>query len=154
MDNLPDRIAENLVETLKTVTIANGHRVTLRQVLRPTTRPVTLGHLDAVVAIEGLSRDTAADSTLGIHWVLEWSVYVHVVTPEGGGSVESLKFEAASDVMGAIEHDVTRGGIARDTQVESVTPVADADTGMDGVLIAGNCVFVAGREDPYSQITP
>lgn len=154
MDSLPDRIAENLVATLKTVTVAAGHRVTLRQVMRPTTRPVTLGHLDVVVAIEGLSRDTAADPSLGIHWILEWSIYVHVVTPEGGGSVESLKLESAWDILKALEADVTRGGIARDTQVDSVTPVADADTGMDGVLITGNCVFVASRADPYSQLTP
>lgn len=112
-----DQILDNLVETLQTITIANGYSDDMRIASKEIKHWEEVGAFPASFAvgnIESLSRGDSNDRIDSL-WTVEIHVYVQ------NSRALSAEIEAMiGDVRTAVFVDKTRDGLALDTTINTV----------------------------------
>jgi hypothetical protein len=132
-----ERIAQHIVDSLKTITIENGYSVDAN-VLRPNPGVGDSAQDGTMVVIVG-DATIEAPPQMHLQWLQTFRIHGLVVLSEKAAdpTIDTLLIQRISEVVWCLTHDsdgtreqTTRGGLAQDTIFQGVTVDMDP-TGHD-----------------------
>jgi len=137
---MPDTIRELIIKNIKTaveaITVANGYENTITNVQRWDYRSNPLVDIPRIVIVSGPEqKDFSADP----FYLNKFNVFLEVATRQTESDItptDQILNSLIGDVIKAVMQDVTRGGYAIDTLVQSVEPYSTIDDqGEAGVTV-------------------
>lgn len=148
---ISEQITQHVLTTLAAVNGTGGYQVAL-SVVRRTKAPIAAAHLQAVLH-EG-DDQSDPDAPLGYKgWRREYAVQVYILTNGPGGcdpdDFHSTLNVARADVEKALMVDVTRGGLAHNTEISDPQEFNDVDD-CGGVIVFFSVTYRTDERDPYS----
>ena len=152
-----EQIAQDLVSTLETITLANDYTFTVPAVTRPrrTGIPYSPAHHEIIVLAGDRSRESELDcvgSPPGIAWRQVFSLDLCLRVSEASTTpIDQLAnaFEVA--VVTALMSDRSRGGLAIDTQ-HARTDYLTADEDYEGCTLLIEVMYRTAENDPSTNV--
>ena len=147
-----ESIVANITTVLGTVTTGNGYENTLASVQRFMQDGLTVATIPTAVVnfeSERKSIGPADRSTCDLNVTIDiWAIHD---TDSVSGSTATLVDSLAADVEKAVMQDTSRGGNARETEVESVSPFRLAEgQPYVGATVSLRITYVHSISDPYT----
>lgn len=147
-----ERIAQNLLEALKTVTVSMGDSGDL-DVVRPNpVLPAQLKSYRATLTQEDPELDEEGDCPQGLlQWWGNFAVIVDVVLPEDVQTpIDTVLNRVCADIQRAFRTDPLRGDLALDTKIKApefapIEPAARSGT----VVVRCRVWYRTLEDDPY-----
>lgn len=124
-DTVKEKIVENVVTTLKTITTGNGYNNAVgNNVFRPQQHGSSLLSMPQIQVVEGAIR-RSEESPYGVwHGMLALDLEcTHVHATSDSRSTDEINDTLYADVLKALAADRTRGGNAIDTKIQGMQPL-------------------------------
>ena len=153
-----EQIADAIAAQLATITVANGYRITVAGVVRPT----RMGHVvdpiaDKTIVLSqgGATRAKALDhagNPAGLAWTQDFQADCYRRSSDTATTpVDQLFNIFAAECQKAIMADPQWGGLALLTDLTDVTIFEDITGGMGGVIVGFAVTYRVKETDPYAQ---
>ena len=152
---LSERIARNLVDTVKGINTAAGYHNTVSAVERRKQFGRHSGDRLIVLFQGDAERDETVEPTTNtapVQWKHPFAFDCYVVEPEGGAPVDLRINTIRADVEKAVMVDPHRGGLAIDTAVGDPQIFTDEEGGqIAGVTVTVVVKYRTRLNDPNTQ---
>ena len=148
-----EQVVANIATALGNVTTANGYENTLASVQRFTQDGLTLSSVPyAVVTMDSERKSVGPNDRTTCDLDVNVDVWAVHDTDTYTGSTATLVDSLAADCEKAIMQDTSRGGKARDTYIDSVTPFRLAEgQPYVGATVSVRITYVHDLKDPYVE---
>jgi len=152
-----EQIAQAIVTTLEAVTEANGWRVTVAEVRRPTRTGVgfTLVNRGVNLVQADAARQMELDcpgNPAGVAWRQSFAADCVIRVSESASEPldQTLNLFAA-EIEAAVMADPTWGGLAIDTELtDRLYP--PGEKGIEGVTVMFDVLYRVAEDDPFAQV--
>ena len=150
---LIEQIAAAIATDIDAITVANSFNQDLTAVRPKRNDFDTAAWDDLTVLISQVEAEKLSGGNLTVMWRQYFMISAIVIDSDSAAtSIDTRLNYVASDIAKKLLTDITRGGLAIDTNVHAAVPFDDEGSGLSGVAVQISVDYRTKEDDPYTKM--